>query len=263
MSQSDAVPVVDLPGDARMPMVGFGTWKVTGGQVEKAVAAALAAGYRHLDTATMYGNEAEIGSALGAGGLDRAEVFLTTKIRPSDVGHEPDVLRRSLRALRTDYVDLWLIHWPPMRSRPRLELWNAMRRLRDDGLVRAIGVSNFSLDQIDELIEATDERPAVNQVRWSPSYYDPDIVVGHKARGIALEGYSPLKDRKLSGPVLAGIAADHQVTAAQVVLRWHLEHGITVIPKSVRPERIAANFDLLGFTLSQDEVARIDALGKL
>ena len=106
MSQSDAVPVVELPGDARMPMLGFGTWKVTGGQVEKAVAAALAAGYRHLDTATMYGNEAEIGSALGASGLDRPEVFVTTKIRPSDVGHEPDVLRRSLRALRTDYVDL-------------------------------------------------------------------------------------------------------------------------------------------------------------
>jgi 2,5-diketo-D-gluconate reductase A len=263
MSESHAVPVVELPGDASMPMIGFGTWKVTGAQVEPAVAAALAAGYRHIDTATMYGNEAEIGAALAAGDLDRADVFVTTKLRPGDVGHEADVIARSLRALRTDYVDLWLVHWPPRTARGRASVWNALRELRDDGLVRAIGVSNFSLTEIDELIEATGEAPAVNQVRWSPAYYDPDVLVGHKARGIALEGYSALKDRTLKDPALAQIAAAHQVTVPQVVLRWHLEHGVTVIPKSVRPERIAANFDLLGFSLSEPEVARIDAFGKL
>jgi 2,5-diketo-D-gluconate reductase A len=263
MSETDAVPAVELPGDTSMPMVGFGTWKVTGDQVAAAVAAALATGYRHIDTATMYGNEAEIGAALGASGLDRAEVFVTTKIRPTDTGKEPEVLRRSLRALRTEYVDLWLVHWAPRRPRDHKEIWNDMRRLRDEGLVRAIGVSNYSLAQIDELIEASGETPAVNQIRWGPSCYDPDVVVGHKARGIALEGYSGLKDSKLKDPALAEIAAAHQVTVPQVVLRWHLEHGITVIPKSVRPERIAANFDLFSFSLSEAEVARIDALGNL
>jgi 2,5-diketo-D-gluconate reductase A len=263
MSEAQAVPVVELPGDAIMPMVGFGTWKVTGDQVEPAVAAALATGYRHIDTATMYGNEAEIGAALGASGLGRDEVFVTTKIRPTDTGKEPEVLRRSLRALRLEYVDLWLVHWASRRPGRRREIWSDLRQLRDEGLVKAIGVSNFSLAQIDELIEATGERPAVNQIRWGPSYYDPDIVVGHKARGIALEGYSGLKDSKLKDPALAEIAAAHQVTVPQVVLRWHLEHGITVIPKSVRPERIAANFDLFSFSLSAAEVARIDALGHL
>ena len=263
MSETDAVPVVELPGDARMPMVGFGTWKVTGAQVEAAVAAALATGYRHIDTATMYGNEAEIGAALGASDLDRADVFVTTKIRPSDTGQEPEVLRRSLRALRTEYLDLWLVHWPSRRSSERRRIWNDMRKLRDDGLVKAIGVSNYSLAEIDELIEDSGETPAVNQIRWGPSCYDPDIVVGHKARGIVLEGYSGLKDRKAKDPVLAEIAAAHQVTVAQVVLRWQLEHGITVIPKSVHPERIAENFDLFGFALSEAEVARIDAHGNI
>lgn len=244
-------------------MVGFGTWKVTGDQVEAAVAAALAAGYRHIDTATMYGNEAEIGAALGASELDRAEIFVTTKIRPPDAGKEPEVLRQSLRALRTEYVDLWLVHWAAQRPWRRKEIWNDMRKLRDEGLVKAIGVSNFSLAQIDELIEASGETPAVNQIRWGPSSYDPDVVVGHKARGIALEGYSGLKDGTMKDPALAEIAAAHQVTVPQVVLRWHLEHGITVIPKSVRPDRIAANFDLFGFALSEAEVARIDALGHL
>ena len=263
MSESQAVPVVDLPGGASMPMVGFGTWKLAGAAVEPAMAAALATGYRHIDTATMYGNEAEIGAALGASDLARADVFVTTKLRPGDVGHEADVISASLRALRTDYVDLWLVHWPPSSARGRAAVWKGFREIRDEGLVRAIGVSNFSLDEIDELIEATGEAPAVNQVRWSPSYYDPDVLVGHKARGIALEGYSALKDRRLKDPVLAQIAAAHQVTVPQVILRWHLEHGITVIPKSARPERIAANFDLLSFSLTEAEVARIDAFGNL
>jgi 2,5-diketo-D-gluconate reductase A len=262
MSEPPAVPLVELPGDARMPMVGLGTWKASADEAETAVSAALAAGYRHIDTATVYGNEAQVGSALGASGLDRAEVFITTKIPPRQAGHEDEVLRRSLRALRTDYVDLWLIHWPPMRSGTSRELWNAVRGLRDDGLVRAIGVSNYSLAQLDQLTDATGETPAVNQVRWSPSRYDPALAAGHQERGVVLEGYSPLRDSRLGDPVLTAIASAHQVTAAQVVLRWHLEHGVTVIPKSVRPERIAANIDLLGFRLSPDEVARVDALGK-
>jgi len=263
MTKPSDVPTVGLPGGVDMPIVGLGTWKLTGDRAEAAVTAALAAGYRHIDTAVMYGNEAEIGSALGASGLAREEIFLTTKIRPSDLGQEPAVLRRSLRALRTDYVDLWLVHWPPQRPDQRRQLWNEARRLRDEGLVKAIGVSNYDLSQIDDLTEWSGESPAVNQIRWSPALYDPDVLVGHKARGVVLEGYSGLKDSSLRDPVVAEIAAAHGVSPAQVILRWHLEHGIPVIPKSERPERIAANLDLFGFSLTQAEVARIDGLGDL
>jgi 2,5-diketo-D-gluconate reductase A len=263
MSQAREVPVVPLAGDVQLPVIGLGTWKLTGYQAEAAVRAALAAGYRHIDTAVMYGNEAEIGSALADSGLEREEIFLTTKIRPSDLGQEPAVLRRSLRALRTDYVDLWLVHWPPSRPQLSRQLWNEVRKLRDEGLARSIGVSNYDLAQIDDLAETTGEGPAVNQVRWSPARHDPDVLAGHRERGVVLEGYSPLKDTSLTDPVIAGIAAEHGVSAAQVVLRWHVEHGIPVIPKSERPERMAANIDLFGFTLSQPEIARIDGLSAL
>jgi 2,5-diketo-D-gluconate reductase A len=256
------MPVVKLPGDAVMPVIGLGTWKVSGSQAEDAVTAALAAGYRHIDTATMYGNEAQVGSALGNSGVDRGEVFVTTKIRPSDTGREEEVLRQSLRGLRTEYVDLWLVHWPSKRPWRRPQIWTAMRRLRDEGMVKAIGVSNYSLAQIDAVTKATGEAPAVNQVRWSPSYFDPAVLAGHRERGIALEGYSALRDPRLGDPVLADIAAAHEVSVPQVVLRWHLEHGVIVIPKTVRPERMAGNLDLLGFSLEPAEVARIDALGK-
>ncbi|HEU5419545.1 MAG TPA: aldo/keto reductase [Streptosporangiaceae bacterium] len=261
MSQDTAVPDLPLPGGGQLPVVGFGTWRLSGDQAETATAAALRAGYRHIDTAVMYGNEAEIGVALAGSGLSRAKVFLTTKIRPSDLGRESAVLRRSLRELRTDYVDLWLAHWPPQRPQERRQLWNAARELRDEGLTRAIGVSNYSLGEIDDLIAATGEAPAVNQVRWSPGRFDPAQLAGHRDRGVILEGYSPIKDTRLSDPVLTQVAANHDVTPAQVVLRWHLEHGIPVIPKSARPDRITANFDVFGFTLTEAEVASIDALG--
>jgi 2,5-diketo-D-gluconate reductase A len=260
MSHAREVPAVPLPGGAQLPLVGLGTWKLRGYQAEAAVAAALAAGYRHFDTAVMYGNEAEIGSALAESGVPREEIFITTKIRPSDVGRETSVLRKSLRALRTDYVDLWLVHWPPNRPQPRKQIWNEMRRLRDEGQVRAIGVSNYDLGQIDELISGTGEAPAANQVRWSPSRHDPAVLAGHRERGVILEGYSPLKDARLTDSVIEEIAGSHKVSPAQVVLRWHVEHGIPVIPKSQHRERIAANIDLFDFTLSKDEVARIDAL---
>ena len=260
MSDAPEVPAVPLAGDGQLPLIGFGTWKLKGYQAEAAVAAALTAGYRHIDTAVMYGNEAEIGSALGASGLSREEIFLTTKIRPSDAGREPSVLRKSLRALRTDYVDLWLIHWPPSHRQLSKQMWNELRRLRDEGMTRDIGVSNYDLDQIDELIAATGEAPAVNQVPWSPARYDAGLLAGHRDRGVVLEGYSPLKGTQLDDPVLSQIAAEHGVSTAQVVLRWHLDHAIPVIPKSERPERIAANLDLLGFRLTDAEMASVDAL---
>ena len=260
MTEAVAVPVTALPGGAEMPMIGFGTWQLRGRAGRQAVLTALRDGYRHIDTATMYGNEAEVGHALAESGLDRRSVFITTKLPSSRVGHERGTLAASLRALGTDHVDLWLVHWPPSSGRQLCQVWREFLVQRDEGRARAIGVSNYSLAQLDRLTEATGVTPAVNQISWSPVRYDAALLAGHRERGVALEGYSPLKGANLADPVLTGIATAHGVTPAQVVLRWHLEHGITVIPKSSHPDRIAANIDVLGFTLTSDQVAKIDAL---
>ncbi len=260
MSESREIPAVTVRGGGQMPMVGFGTWPMRGRQARTAVTAALDAGYRHVDTATMYANEAEVGQALHDSALERSAVFITTKLRASDAGREAAVLRASLRALRTDYVDLWLVQGPPPRPHVSRQVWHEFLALRDQGLARAVGVSNYSLAQIDDLIKETGEAPAVNQVHWNPLRFDAAFVAGHRERGVVLEGFSPLKDTDLGDPVLATIASAHGVTPAQVVLRWHLEHQITVIPKSADPSRIAANIDLLGFALDADEVAQIDGM---
>jgi 2,5-diketo-D-gluconate reductase A len=262
MTSPGEVPAVALRGGGQLPMIGFGTWKLRADNAREAVRAALAAGYRHLDTATMYANEDEVGEALADSGLERYEVFVTTKIRPSDAGRARKVLQASLRALRTDYLDLWLVHWPPPRTVDSRQLWNEVLEVQADGYVRDVGVSNYSLPQLDDLTKSSGQTPAVNQIDWGPTFYDPTVLAGHAERRIAVEGYSPLKNTDLDDPVLAKIAAAHGVSTAQVVLRWHLEHGITVIPKSARPERIAANFDLLGFSLTAAEIAAIDKMGR-
>jgi diketogulonate reductase-like aldo/keto reductase len=248
---------VALPGGAAMPIVGFGTWRLRVRQAYESVLFALETGYRHIDTATMYGNEAEVGRALRDSGVDRREVFVTTKLPAGDVGRERETLAASLRGLGTGYVDLWLVHWPP-RGKARPQTWREFLALREEGLARAIGVSNYSIAQIDELASETGQMPAVNQIPWSPRRHDPRLLAAHRDRGVVVEGYSPLKGSDLRDPLLAEIAAKHGVTPAQVVLRWHIEHGIVVIPKSERRERIAANFDLFGFSLDPAEVARID-----
>jgi 2,5-diketo-D-gluconate reductase A len=253
------IPEVDLGGGAAMPMVGFGTWQLQGRRGYEAVRYALQAGYRHIDTATMYRNEKEVGRAIADSGLDRDDVFVTTKLPPGSVGRARATIAESLRALGTGHVDLWLVHWPP-RGRASVQVWRDFLAIRDEGLCRAVGVSNYSVSQLDELIAATGERPAVNQIPWSPSRYDPALLAAHAERGVAVEGYSPLKGTRLGHPVLDEIAAKHGVTPAQVVLRWHLELGITVIPKSARPERIRSNIDLFSFSLSPEEVARLNRL---
>jgi 2,5-diketo-D-gluconate reductase A len=246
---------VTLAGGTQMPAVGFGTWRVNGRRGYDALRAALEVGYRHIDTATMYDNETEVGRAVRDSGLAREEVFITTKVPADRAGRERQVLGTSLRALGTEYVNLWLIHWPP-RGNVLVPMWEALLRARDEGLARAVGVSNFTTAQIDRL----PEKPAVNQVPWSPFDHDPVHLAEAQSRGVVLEGYSPFKRSDLRNPVLAEVAAAHDVTPAQVILRWHLEHGIVVIPKSVTPARIVSNMDLFGFLLSDDEVARIDAL---
>jgi 2,5-diketo-D-gluconate reductase A len=260
MTEAAAVPSVNLPGGVRMPMIGFGTWRLGGRAGREALHAALAVGYRHIDTATMYGNEADVGHVLADVEIARDEVFITTKLPSRRAGKERATLAASLRALGTSYVDLWLVHWPPERK--LVPVWREFLTLRDAGRARAVGVSNYSLAQIDRLIEATGEAPAVNQIAWSPARYDPALLAGHRERGVAVEGYSPLKRTKLTDPVLTEIAAAHDATPAQVVLRWHLEHEVTVLVKSSHPDRIAANIDLMHFSLSPDEVARIDALAR-
>jgi 2,5-diketo-D-gluconate reductase A len=253
------IPTIDLGRGVTMPMVGFGTWQLGGRRAYEAVRYALQVGYRHLDTATIYRNEREVGEALRDSGLDRGEVFVTTKLQPGNAGRARATLAESLRALGTDHVDLWLIHWPPRRP-ASVPLWREFLALREEGLCRSVGVSNYGITQIDELIGATGQQPAVNQIPWSPSRYDPAVLAAHTDRGIAVEGYSPLRGTRLRDPVLAEIAGRHQVTPAQVVLRWHLEHGITVIPKSAHPDRIKSNFDLFTFSLTPEEVTRLDHL---
>jgi 2,5-diketo-D-gluconate reductase A len=260
MTSPAEVPAFSLPGSGQMPVVGFGTWRMRHDNAHQAVLAALSAGYRHIDTATMYANEGDVGRAIRDSGLDRSDIFITTKIRPSDAGKARSVLRQSLDALGTDYLDLWLIHWPPSHRGGSRQLWNELIEVQADGQVIDIGVSNYTLSEVDELTHASGKTPAVNQIDWSPSRYDATVLAGHAERGVVLEGYSGLKNTDLDDPALAKIAAAHGVTTAQVVLRWHLEHNIIVIPKSARPERIASNFDLFGFTLTAEEVASIDSM---
>ncbi len=253
------IPAVDLGRNVRMPMVGFGTWQIQGQLAYEATRHALQVGYRHIDTATMYRNEDQVGRAIADSDLARSDVFVTTKLPPGNAGRVRATIDESLKALRTDYVDLWLVHWPP-RGRNLVPLWRDFLAVRDDGLARAVGVSNYSVRQIDDLIEATGERPAVNQIPWSPGRYDADLLAAHAERGVALEGYSPLRGTRLRDRTLAEIAARYGVSPVQVVLRWHLDIGVIVIPKSVRPERIEQNLDLFTFSLTPEEIACLNRL---
>jgi 2,5-diketo-D-gluconate reductase A len=250
---------VELDQQVPMPLVGLGTWQMTGARCRAAVGTALEAGYRHLDTATMYRNERDVGQAVRDSGVPRAEVFVTTKLPPGNAGRERRTLDDSLRALGMDYVDLWLVHWPP-RGRALVPTWEALLAARDQGLARAVGVSNYSTAQLDELTAATGQTPQVNQIPWAPALFDAAELEEHRRRGVVLEGYSPFKNTDLRHPVLAEIADRHGVTPAQVVVRWHVDHQVVVIPKSATPERIAANFDVWAFSLTDEELAAVDGL---
>ncbi|MFF5288250.1 aldo/keto reductase [Paractinoplanes globisporus] len=256
-----SIPALPLSAGPAMPLLGFGTWQIRGESAYQAVRAALDAGYRHIDTATMYGNEAEVGRALADSGVPRDEVFVTTKLPPERAGRERATITESLRQLRIDAVDLWLIHWPPSRGRS-VKVWREFIELRDAGLARNIGVSNYDLDDIDELAKATGETPAVNQIRFGPTLWDARLVEGHRARGVVVEGYSPFKTTNLHDPVLTQIAALHGVDPARVILRWHVQHEIVVIPKSKTDARIRTNFDISDFELTDEEMAAIDGLAR-
>ena len=260
MTSSDYTdPSVPL-GQHRMPLLGFGTWQIENDDAPQATAAALELGYRHIDTATGYGNEAGIGSALASSGLDRDAIFITTKLPPENAGRERRTIEESLTKLGVDRVDLWLVHWPPNKQASP-EVWAEVIAAQQDGLATDIGVSNYSLAQIDELTAATGVMPSVNQIRWSPGVYDAGVAAGLAERGVVLEGYSPFKASNLEDPTLVRIAEAHDATTAQVIVAWHVAHGFVVIPKSVRRERIEANAEGARVELTDDEVVAIDGLG--
>jgi diketogulonate reductase-like aldo/keto reductase len=252
--------VVTLASGADMPLLGFGTWQIRGQEAVRATATALEVGYRHLDTATVYGNEREVGQGLRDSGLPREDVFVTTKCPPNLAGRELATLKQSLASLAVDYVDLWLIHWS-RASRASLGMWRAFVEAQESGMARDIGVSNFGIEQIDELTAATGIQPAVNQIEWSPLLFDATVLDEHRARGVAVEGYSALRGGTLDHPAIVEIADRLGRTSAQVIVRWHLQHGVIVIPKSRKADRIRSNADVADFELAADDMAVLDGLG--
>jgi diketogulonate reductase-like aldo/keto reductase len=245
-----------------MPLLGFGTWQISDRDAVEATDHALQAGYRHVDTATAYGNEAGIGKALASAGLSRESVFVTTKLPLDHAGRERRTLSESLTKLGLDFVDLWLVHWPP-GGQAAPKVWEQLVAAQQEGLAKAIGVSNYALDQIDELAAATGVKPSVNQIRWSPSLYDPAVASGLEQRGVVLEGYSPFQRSNLYDSTLVSIGRQHDATTAQVIVAWHVAHGYVVIPKSVQPERMRTNAAGARIELTPDEVAAIDGLSEV
>ncbi|HEY7275909.1 MAG TPA: aldo/keto reductase [Trebonia sp.] len=260
MTARTSQEVVRIADGVSVPLIGFGTWELNRDDAYSGVRAALDIGYRHIDTATAYENEDAVGKAVRDSGVGRENVFITTKCPPSNAGREAETIDASLKALGVDFVDLWLVHWPPNRQASP-DTWKAFIEALEQGKTRSIGVSNYSIAQIDELISATGRAPALNQIPWNPFTFDAQEVADLQSRQVVLEGYSPLKRSDLSNPVLAEIAATHGKTAAQVILRWHVEHGFVVIPRSKRRERIEENFAIFDFELTAEEVRRLDALG--
>jgi diketogulonate reductase-like aldo/keto reductase len=247
-----------------IPAIGLGVYKSEPGPVtENAVLDALRIGYRHIDTASIYNNEADVGAAIAGSGIDRGEVFITTKVWNDDHGYDETLTAfdRSLDQLGLGYVDLYLIHWPvPVL---RLDTWRALEWLTLDGRVRDIGVSNFMVRHLGEILEHTTVVPAVNQIELSPYNYRSrlDTVDLCREQGIVLEAYSPLtKGRKLDDPVLGEVGARYGKTPAQVLIRWGLDKGFVVTPKSVHTERIAENFDVFDFRLEESDIERLDDL---
>lgn len=258
------IPNVRLADGHDMPQVGFGVYKVPPGETVTAVRTALDAGYRSIDTATLYRNEAEVGRAVAESGLPREELFVTTKLWNDRHGYDSALAAfdESLRALGMEYVDLYLIHWPVPSLDRYVETWRALLRLRDEGRARSVGVSNFTERHLRRLVDDTGVAPVVNQVELHPYLAQPELRAYHERHGVVTEAWAPLArgGPLLADPVVTGIAQRHGHTAAQVVLRWHVQHGTVVIPKSVTPERIRANLELFDFTLADGEMAAVDGL---
>jgi diketogulonate reductase-like aldo/keto reductase len=263
MKISGLTDTVTLNNGVKMPKLGLGVWQLDEGrEVERAVGVALKAGYRSIDTAAAYGNEAGVGNAVRDCGIPREELFITTKLWNTEQGYDSTLraFEKSLKKLNMDYVDLYLVHWPVKGK--YLETWRAFETLYNEGRIRAIGVSNFQIHHLQDVLDKFSVVPAVNQVELHPLLTQKELRAFCTQHGIQIEAWSPLMQGQLDVPVIVDIAKKHGKTPAQVVLRWDLQHDIVTIPKSVREDRIIANADLVDFELSAEDMAAIDALDK-
>jgi diketogulonate reductase-like aldo/keto reductase len=258
-----AIPTIRLNDGNAMPQFGYGVWRVTNEEAATAVGEAIKAGYRSVDTAAIYGNEEGVGEAIRAASVSRDELFITTKVWNNNHGYD-NTLRafdESLERLQLDSVDLYLIHWPVAGSDAYRDTWRALIKLKQDGRARSIGVSNFMVEHLRRLIDETGVTPAVNQIELHPRFQQKELRAFHAANGIATESWSPLGQGGLvNDETLAGIGRKYGKTPAQVILRWHLDNGLVVIPKSVTPSRMRENIDVFDFKLDADDMRVIEGL---
>lgn len=257
------IPSVDLGNGAAMPMLGFGTWQLQGELAYEATRHALLVGYRHIDTATMYRNEEQVGRAIADSGVDRAELFVTTKLATADQGFKGamDACNASLERLGLDYVDLYLIHWPAPQLGKYVDSFGGLIQLRGDGLVRSIGVCNFAEEHLSDVIDLTFVTPAVNQIELHPLLNQAELRAANAAHNVVTEAYSPLAvGRLLDNPTVTSVAAEYSRTPAQVLIRWSLQLGNVVIPRSAKPERIATNIDVFDFELAAEHMDALNGL---
>lgn len=259
------VPTIELNDGHDIPQLGFGVFKVDADLTERVVSDALEVGYRHIDTAAIYGNEVGVGRAIAASGIPRDELFVTTKLWNSDQGAQSalDAIDLSLEKLQLDSVNLYLIHWPRADLDLYLESWLALEQIRDAGKATSIGVSNFHIPHLEKLLAGSSTVPAVDQLELHPTFQQRELRAWGAEHGMAIESWGPLGQGKydlLGMPQITQIAAAHVVSPAQVVIRWHLQSGVIVFPKSNSRERMAENFDVFGFELTSEEMSAIDAL---
>jgi 2,5-diketo-D-gluconate reductase A len=263
MTHATESPVLTLHDGVEMPQLGFGVFQIAPEETQERVEEALTIGYRHVDTAAAYRNEAGVGAAIAASGVGRDDVFVTTKLWNSEQGYDSTLraFEKSIERLGTGHVDLYLIHWP-LPSRDRfLDTWRAFERIKEEGGARSIGVSNFRIEDLERIEQEAEQRPTVNQVELHPRLQQAELRAWHTEHDILTEAWSPLaQGGLLEEGTIETIAAHHERTPAQVILRWHLQLGNVVIPKSATPERIRENFELFDFALSEDDMAAIERL---